>query len=63
MDRMPRDNKGRFVEIPDKPVKLSRRVTGVRLPEEIEEILRTFPDRHEFLKEVITKAVRERVAS
>ena len=42
---------------------LAEKPCAVRLPKDIDQILRQFPDRNEFLREVISKAVRERVAS
>lgn len=59
---LPRDNKGRFKDT-GKNVKMAKQPFTVRLPEDVDQMLRQFPDRREFLREVISKAVRERVAS
>ncbi len=59
---LPRDTKGRFSET-GKTEKMAKQPFTVRLPEDVDQMLRQFPDRREFVRELISKAVRERVAS
>ncbi len=49
---------GKFVPTGE-PV-MAQKPVGVRLPIEIDAAIRNMPDRAEFLREVITKAVLER---
>lgn len=49
---------GKFVPTGE-PV-MAQKPVGVRLPIEIDTAIRNMPDRAEFLREVITKAVLER---
>ena len=59
---LPRDSQGRFKET-GKSEKMAKQPIALRLPEDVDQMLRQIPDRSEFLREVISKAVRERVAS
>lgn len=58
-DKYKQDRKtGKFV--PTGAPVMAEKPVGIRLPIEIDAAIRSMPDRAEFLREVITKAVLER---
>lgn len=58
-DKYKQDKKtGKFV--PTGAPVMAEKPVGIRLPIEIDAAIRSMPDRAEFLREVITKAVLER---